>query len=170
MANTDAKPKESIAPQAPVSNAPGNGRRQSPRPDQSKNQTPARRPGHSRDVPHGVSAELEGHTTDDLMALFRKTARGAGQLTEDDPLRAVAGRLGYTRLGKNIRVQLIGPLRTAICRQIIARNGDHVYAAASTGSPSLVPPSPAASWHIKATSFGKNHSRLPAGKRMTWHV
>lgn len=60
------------------------------------------------------------------MTHFRAACRANGQQTEDELLRALAGRLGYGRLGKKIHAELKRHLRAAIRRQIIARDGDYV--------------------------------------------
>ncbi|MCO6456483.1 MAG: restriction endonuclease subunit S [Pirellulaceae bacterium] len=62
--------------------------------------------------------------TDDIMAAFRKACWGAGDQTEDQLLRAVAGQLGYQRVRQDLRASLQKHLRTAIRRRILERDGD----------------------------------------------
>jgi hypothetical protein len=84
------------------------------------NGQPARKPQPSKQAP------LE-YTSDEIMAHFRAACRGAGEMTETELLRAVAQRLGYTRLGQNVHTELKKHLRAAIRRGIIERDGDYVF-------------------------------------------
>ena len=72
---------------------------------------------------------LDEYDTNEIMAAFRAEIRGARDMREEDLLREVTRRLGFARLGKNIRSDLKGHLRAAIRRQIVAREGDYVMSA-----------------------------------------
>jgi hypothetical protein len=50
-------------------------------------------------------------------------------MTEKELLRTVGRRLGFHRLGKNVRTALKGHLRAAIRRQIVAREGEYLVLA-----------------------------------------
>jgi hypothetical protein len=69
---------------------------------------------------------LDDIETDDVMAAFRKAARGRGWMEREELLREVLSQLGYQRLGSRQRHTLEGHLRAAIRRKIIEADGDHV--------------------------------------------
>lgn len=72
------------------------------------------------------SVSLEDYGKDEVMAAFRSAIRGAHEMTEAGLLRAVTSKLGFQRMGKNVRRDLKGHLRAAIRRRIIERDGEFV--------------------------------------------
>lgn len=72
-------------------------------------------------------AATEGLPLDEAMAAYRASLWGVDALPGIDLMRAAADRLGYQRLGKNVRAELEGLLRKAARRKIVERDGDHYH-------------------------------------------
>jgi hypothetical protein len=77
---------------------------------------------------------IDQFDADEVMVAFRQACWGLGdaRIDRDELLRRTAQKLGYQKLGQNIREALKGHLRAAIRRKIVGVDGQLVYAMTPT--------------------------------------
>jgi len=96
-----------------------------------KDDQPARSDVKPQPQPEG-RRPINDYTADEMMPHFRSAIRGTDDITEEELQRHIAQRLGFERLGPQVRTTLQGHLRAAIRRGIVQRDGDFLRAATPT--------------------------------------
>jgi type I restriction enzyme S subunit len=79
-----------------------------------------------------VAMSPEEAVSERILAAVRQVCWGAGEMSREELIRRVAGRLGSPRFGKSVRARLERHVEVALQRRIVARKGDLLTGATPT--------------------------------------